>query len=79
MRGINAAAVGLMYTAVFRLWEMGSSDELDRTNIHFGTDPWWIIIAAASFVGSMWFNLPAPAAIFMGGLMGMMWYGVVRM
>lgn len=78
LRGVNATAVGLVYTAVFRLWEMGSFDEMHQAGTQLGDDAWWMVITAFSFVGGMWFKLPAPAAILLGGLMGMMWYGVVK-
>lgn len=42
------------------------------------SDPWLVVIAATSFSGGMWFKMPAPAAILLGGVMGMAWYGVVR-
>jgi chromate transport protein ChrA len=77
VRGVNAAAVGLVYTAVYRLWKMQSYDgHLDETR--FGKESWWVVVIAAAFAGGMWFKLPAPAAIFIGGLMGLIWHGVVE-
>ena len=78
LRGVNATAVGLVYTAVFRLWEMGSFDEIHQSGTELGDDPWWMVVTTVSFVGGMWFRLPAPVAILLGGLMGMVWYGVVK-
>ena len=78
LRGVNAAAVGLVYTAVYRLWEIGNLDETHQSGSSLGKDPWWVVITATSFVGGMWFNVPAPAAILLGGVMGMIWYGVVK-
>ncbi|KAL9612884.1 MAG: hypothetical protein Q9204_008933 [Flavoplaca sp. TL-2023a] len=78
LRGINACAVGLVYTAVYRLWEIGYIDEAFQSGSSLARDPWWVVVTATSFVGGMWFKLPAPAAILLGGVMGMVWYGVVN-
>ncbi|KAI9684641.1 MAG: hypothetical protein M1829_000014 [Trizodia sp. TS-e1964] len=78
LRGVNAAAVGLVYTAVYRLWEIGFLDEADQTGSSLGRDPWWVVVTATSFVGGMWFQLAAPLAILLGGVMGLVWWGVVR-
>lgn len=77
LRGVNASAVGLVYTAVYRLWEIGYIDEAFQSGSSLARDPWWVVVTATSFVGGMWFKLPAPAAILLGGVMGMIWYGVV--
>jgi len=78
LRGINAAAVGLIYTAVYRLWEQGFLGETFSQGSSLGGDPWWIVVTATSFVGGRWFGVSAPVAILLGGVMGMVWYGVVR-
>lgn len=78
LRGVNASAVGLVYTAVYRLWEIGYIDEAYQSGSSLGKDPWWVVITATSFVGGMWFKLPAPAAIVLGGAMGLIWYAIVK-
>jgi chromate transport protein ChrA len=78
LRGVNASAVGLVYTAVFRLWRIGYLDGENQQGTSLERDPWWVVITATSFVGGMWFRLQAPAAILLGGAMGMVWYGIVR-
>lgn len=78
LRGVNASAVGLVYTAVYRLWEIGNIDEAYQGGSSLGKDPWWVVITATSFVGGMWFKLSPPVAILLGGAMGMIWYGVVK-
>jgi chromate transport protein ChrA len=77
LRGINATAVGLIYAAVYRLWEIGFLSKDFRTGASLGTDPWFLAIAATAYTGGMWFKIDAPIAILLGGLMGMIWYGVV--
>lgn len=79
IRGVNAAAVGLVYTAVYRLWKMQSFDGTasESSQIDKGS-AWWVVIIVAAFAGGMWFKLPAPGAILMGGLMGLLWYCVVN-
>lgn len=78
LRGINAAAVGLIYTAVYRLWGVGLVGAAYERGTSLGNDPWWVAIAAASFVGGAWFGLNAPVTILLGGVMGMIWYAIVK-
>ncbi|KAL8721557.1 MAG: hypothetical protein Q9181_007680 [Wetmoreana brouardii] len=81
IRGINAAAVGLVFTAVYKLWEIGlvggegGVDGLSTANAGsggapLGGDPWLVFITAAAFVGGKWFNINAPMAILLGGVAG---------
>ncbi|KAL8779109.1 MAG: hypothetical protein Q9213_007098 [Squamulea squamosa] len=78
LRGVNACAVGLVYTAVYRLYEIGYIDEAYQSGSSLGRDPWWVVVTTTSFVWGMWFKLPAPAAILLGGVMGMIWFAVVK-
>lgn len=78
LRGVNAAAVGLVYTAVYRLWQIGLLDETKSNGSPLGGDPWWVAITATSFVGGRWFGLSAPLAILLGGALGMVWYAIVK-
>lgn len=78
LRGVNAAAVGLVYTAVYRLWQIGLLDETRGNGSPLGGDPWWVAITATSFVGGRWFGLSAPLAILLGGALGMVWYAIVK-
>jgi len=77
LRGINAAAVGLIYTAVYRLWQIGYVDAGFEAGKSLGDDPWWVVIGVTSYVGGMWFNVSAPVAIVLGAVMGLIRYGVV--
>lgn len=77
VRGMNAAAVGLIYTAVYRLWQIGYIDEGYRQGTSLAVEPWWVVVTAASFVGGRWFKLKAWTVILMGAVMGLIWYGIV--
>jgi len=77
LRGINAAAVGLIYTAVYRLWQIGYVDEGFQAGASLGNDPWWVVITATSYVGGYWFGVSSPVAIVLGAVMGLIRYGVV--
>lgn len=77
IRGVNAMAVGLVYTAVYRLFEIGYVGADFKSGSPLGGDPWWVVVTATSFVGGRWFGFPAPVAILLGGVMGMVWYGIV--
>jgi chromate transport protein ChrA len=77
LRGVNATAVGLIYTAVYRLWEQGFLSEAFSSGSSLGREPWWVVVTATSFVGGRWFGVSPPIAILLGGAMGLIWYGVV--
>jgi chromate transport protein ChrA len=77
LRGVNATAVGLVYTAVYRLWQMGFVDEGFEAGKSLGDDPWWVVVATTSYVGGMWFGVSAPVAIILGAVMGLIRYAVV--
>ncbi|KAI4164810.1 MAG: hypothetical protein LQ342_001443 [Letrouitia transgressa] len=78
LRGVNAAAVGLLFTAVYRLWQIGYLDQDNQDGQPLGGGPWWVVVTATSFVGGTWFRLNPPSAVVLGGIMGMVWYGVVK-
>jgi chromate transport protein ChrA len=75
---MHATAVGLVFTAVYRLFRIGYLDADIQQGSSLDADPWWIVIIATAFVGGMHFSLAPPFAILLGGAMGMVWYGVVR-
>ena len=66
VRGINAAAVGLIYTAVYRLWQIGWVEEGSQQGTSLSNDPWWVVVTATSYVGGCWFGLNPPTAISIG-------------
>lgn len=77
IRGVNATAVGLIYTAVYRLWQIGYIDEGFQQGSSLANDPWWVVVTATSYVGGYWFGLSPPVAIVIGAVLGMVRYGVV--
>ncbi|KAK4032048.1 chromate transporter-domain-containing protein [Parachaetomium inaequale] len=77
LRGVNAGAVGLIYTAVYRIFGVGYLDEGFQSGRSLGDDPWWVVITATSYVGGRYFGINAPSAIVLGGVMGLVRYGVV--
>lgn len=77
LRGIHATAVGLVYTAVYRLFEIGYLDEKVQNGGSLSRDPWWVVIVATSFIGGMHFKLSPPLAIMLGATMGLVRYVVV--
>lgn len=77
LRGVNAAAVGLIYTAVYRLWQIGYVDEGFEAGKSLGDDPWWVVVGVTSYVGGMWFGVNPVVAILLGATMGLIRYAVV--
>ncbi|THZ09074.1 chromate ion transporter-like protein [Aureobasidium pullulans] len=76
LRGINATAVGLVFTAVYRLWEIGYLTPDSGRGKSLANDPWWVVVAAITYSGSAWFKVPPAMAILLGAVLGLGWYGV---
>ncbi|CAE6443169.1 unnamed protein product [Rhizoctonia solani] len=77
LRGVNASAVGLVFTAVHRLWEIGYVKPDATRGVSLGSDPWWVAVAACVYVGVDSFGIPTAVGIVGGGAMGLAWYGAV--
>ncbi|KAL2869764.1 chromate transporter [Aspergillus lucknowensis] len=78
LRGVNAAAVGLVFTAVYRLWEIGYLTPLRSEGDSLAREPWWVVIAAVTYAESAWFRVPPAVAIVCGAALGVIWFAVVR-
>ncbi|KAF1815452.1 hypothetical protein P152DRAFT_455165 [Eremomyces bilateralis CBS 781.70] len=77
LRGLNAAAVGLVFTAVYRLWEIGYLTKDNSQGQSLAREPWWVVVAAVSYSASAWYKVPVAGAIIMGGILGTAWWGTV--
>ncbi|KAH9905261.1 chromate transporter-domain-containing protein [Xylariomycetidae sp. FL2044] len=77
LRGVNAGAVGLIFTAVYRLWQIGYIGEDFQSGTSLGNDPWWVVVTATSYVGGRWFGVSPPSAIVLGAVLGLVRYSVV--
>lgn len=77
LRGINAAAVGLVFTAVYRLWEIGYLTPESGDGGSLAREPWWVVVAAVTYAETAWFGVAPAVAIVLGAGLGLGWYGVV--
>ncbi|KAJ3576177.1 hypothetical protein NP233_g591 [Leucocoprinus birnbaumii] len=77
LRGVNAAAVGFIYTAVYRIWQVGFLTPEQNQGTSLGDKPWWLVVAATTFTLVEWFRTPPFVAIILGGLAGLGWWGAV--
>ncbi|PVH90692.1 putative chromate ion transporter [Periconia macrospinosa] len=77
LRGVNATAVGLVFTAVYRLWEIGYLTPEASRGQSLAMEPWWVVVAAVTYAESAWFNIPPALAIVFGAVLGLCWYGAV--
>ncbi|KAH8600654.1 chromate transporter-domain-containing protein [Bisporella sp. PMI_857] len=77
LRGVNATAVGLVFTAVYRLWEIGYLTPKDSRGQSLAKEPWWVVVTAVTYAESAWFKVPPAFAIVVGGVLGLGWYGAV--
>ncbi|THC94269.1 hypothetical protein EYZ11_006242 [Aspergillus tanneri] len=77
LRGVNATAVGLVFTAVYRLWEIGYLTPRESAGQSLAKEPWWVVVAALTYAQSAWFHVPPALAIVIGAVLGLCWYGAV--
>jgi len=77
LRGVNATAVGLVFTAVYRLWEIGYLTPEVSSGQSLALNPWWVVVVAVTYAESAWFKVPPPLAIVIGAVLGLCWYGAV--
>ncbi|KAK9372077.1 chromate transporter-domain-containing protein [Lipomyces chichibuensis] len=77
LRGVHATAVGMVFTAVYRLWEIGYLTADSGSGQSLGLEPWWVVVAVITYAESAWFKVPPAAAIVAGGVLGLCWYGAV--
>jgi chromate transport protein ChrA len=78
LRGVNAAAVGLVFTAVYRLWEIGYLTPRESAGVSLAREPWWVVVAAVTYAEAAWFKVPPALAIMVGAVLGLCWFGVVK-
>ncbi|KAF9356465.1 hypothetical protein BGX26_005239 [Mortierella sp. AD094] len=67
-RGVNACALGLVFSAIWLLWI--------QTNAMGGDSGYHAVIASAAFVAAGYLDIPAPLVIVLGGGMGAIEYAV---
>lgn len=77
LRGVNASAVGLVFTAVYKLWQIGYLTAANPSGSPLGMSSWLVAITGTAYVGSAWFGLGPPVAIILGGFMGVSKWAVV--
>ena len=78
IRGVNAAVVGLVFIAVYRLWEIGYLTPGHENGISLGADPWWVVIAILTYTSVAWFGVETWIGIVGGALLGICWYGAIK-
>ncbi|TPX34897.1 hypothetical protein SmJEL517_g02563 [Synchytrium microbalum] len=69
-KGMNAAAAGLVFAAVYLLWNKAISGRAAGTVV--GSYPLFTILAAFSFVAAGYTKIPAPVVIIIGGVVGIL-------
>ena len=63
LRGVNAGAVGLIYTAIYRIWQVRYIDEGFQSGSSLGGGPWWVVVTATAYVGGRYYGIVAPIAM----------------
>lgn len=76
LRGVNAAAVGFIWSATWRLWNSGVVKNQRSTASSLDADPWWAVIAAGAFTLCEWYSVSPPIAVILGAVGGIVWWAV---
>jgi hypothetical protein len=84
IRGLNASAAGLVFTAVWQLFLVGyiyySADGQggngQTVSGPLTADPFWAVVSSGAFLACRTFGVAPWAAIPAGGVAGLAWYGV---
>jgi len=84
IRGLNASAAGLVFTAVWQLFLVGyiyySADGQggngQTVSGPLTADPFWAVVSSGAFLACRTFGIAPWAAIPAGGVAGLAWYGV---
>ncbi|KAE8397334.1 hypothetical protein BDV37DRAFT_289506 [Aspergillus pseudonomiae] len=53
----HPTVVGLVFTVVDRLWEIGYLAPLERDGQSLAKDPWWVVVSAVTYAESAWFEV----------------------
>lgn len=76
LRGLNYTAIGLIFTAVYRIWQIGFLSTEHPGGESLNQEPWWLVVTVTTYTEVAWFKIPIPIAIVAGGLLGLCWFGV---
>lgn len=84
LRGLNAAASGLVFAAVFQLYLVGfiyrSAAEGNTDGLvsaPLSGEPFWMVVLSGAFLASRSFGSPPWLTVIGGGVAGLAWYGAV--
>jgi hypothetical protein len=86
IRGLNATASGLVFTAVWQLFLVGyiytspTSDGRGKQTLSgpLTADPFWAVVASGAYVASRSFAIPPWAVVGGGAVAGLAWYGATK-
>ena len=57
IQGVNVAAAGLIFTAVYRLWEIGYLTPSQENGMSLGAEPWWVVTAILTYTSTVEYAL----------------------
>ncbi|KAG8630640.1 hypothetical protein KVT40_002259 [Elsinoe batatas] len=77
LRGVNCTAIGLIFTAVYRIWQIGYLSTDFPEGRPLSLEPWWVVVTVVAYATSRWLKMPTAGAIVLGGVLGLCWYGVI--
>jgi len=77
-KGVECAAIGLVFTAVYRLFRIAIIDSQNQAGSSVDNEPWFFFIAMMAFTYCTWFKGWPVVAILGGGLLGVLYYSAIK-
>ncbi|TPX49159.1 hypothetical protein SeMB42_g02715 [Synchytrium endobioticum] len=74
-KGMNAAATGLVFAAVYLLWNNAIAGR-SAGSVVVGSYPLFTIVSACAFVAAGYTRMPAPLVVVLGGVIGIIDWAV---
>lgn len=78
VKGVECGAVGLVFTAVYRLWRIAIIDSSNQSGSPVDNQPWFVLISMMAFTYCKWFRGWPAVGILGGGLLGVIYFGAIR-
>ncbi|KAK9474840.1 chromate transporter-domain-containing protein [Dipodascopsis tothii] len=78
LRGITCCATGLVWIALYRVWNTGFLSTENESGVSLGNDAWWVSTAATAYGLSRLWEVPTPICIAAGGVMGLARFAVMQ-
>ena len=78
VKGVECAAIGLVFTAVYRLWRIAIIDPTNQSGSPVDNQPWFVLITIMALTYCKWFKGQPAVAILGGGFLRVLYFACIR-